>query len=132
MLFRYTEYPDGVLRPVVPVTLHGPVRSRQFGMLIDSGADVSVISGRTANFLGLELTGRKTEDFQLADGSRVLAISIEINATIADRTILLQLAVIDLPPGTISPLLGQRGFFDQFEVRFRRSHEEFEILPATA
>src|SRR5437764_346899 len=96
MIYRYVaQYSDGVLRPVIPVLIHSPLGIRRVDMLIDSGADVSVIGRRVAERLRINLGTGQMEDFDLADGSRASAILVNLDTTIAGLNVRLPIAVVD-------------------------------------
>ena len=81
-----------------------------------------------ADELGIDLTNCAQHDYYAVDGNImhgwVVPVQLEING-IAHS---IQIDVAFVEENEI-PLLGQSGFFDSFEVRFRGFNGVFEIIP---
>jgi len=112
-------------RPSVPVTLIGPGESVDTIALIDSGADISLISKEMGELLGLDLTG----EFQWAHGvgGRVRTVERHVRLKIGRDH---EYYTLDLPIKVIidaydlSPLLGRTGFFEYFDITFSEAQEK--------
>ncbi len=113
-----------VFRPVVRVRLSGPSGHSTVPMVIDSGADLSVIRPRLAERLGLDLG--PLEGVDGVSGSTPAYRSRVAAEVLFDETaiMVLELPVLvpvnrDFPPVN---LLGREEFFNSCEVRFRLGH----------
>jgi len=78
--------------------------------------------------LGIDLHGREQRDYCAVDGNVmrgwVVPLQLEINGIA--HPVHIEVAFVE---ENEIPLLGQTGFFDSFEVRFRGFHGLFEIIP---
>lgn len=96
--------------------------------LVDSGAIDSMFHTDIADELGINLTECETKEYFGIDGNimtgQIAPVQLQVNG-LADP-VEIEVAFVK---GNEIPLLGQSGFFDNYEIRFRRSKERFEILP---
>ena len=85
LTFRYkeTESPDGkkALRPVIPVIMIGPKETFETTCILDSGADLTIISKNMAEVLGLDLSGEI--DLSYGVGGEIPTLKSHVN--IVDR-----------------------------------------------
>ncbi|MFQ5864873.1 MAG: hypothetical protein ACE5IW_06535 [bacterium] len=109
-----------ILKPVVPVTVIGPKRKIKVFMLLDSGADISMIPYSLGEIIGLELDVATRSEIQgIGEGSVPYVLSqvrlrmeeVEISARIG-------WALIEEIPF----ILGRLDLFEQLAIEFR----EFE------
>jgi predicted aspartyl protease len=117
--------------PSIPVSLSGKGGRYGFIALLDSGADISVISQEVAELLGLDLSGEREEATGI--GGKVPAVQTSVNIEIGKpheiynfsipvKVILDRGVVEDLPI-----LLGRVGFFDKFVITFNQREEKVII-----
>lgn len=96
--------------------------------LVDSGAVDSMFHTDFAEELGIDLSGLKQHEYYAVDGNImrgwVAPVQLEINGIA--HPIEIEVAFVE---ENAIPLLGQSGFFDSFEVRFRGFNGVFEIIP---
>ena len=116
-----------IRRPLVRVTLAGPIRELELTALIDSGSDYSLFHVDVAEALGIDLDSC----------TRNLVAGIEhvpAECFVAD----VSARVEHLGPVTVPmmfwerqpiSIIGQIGFFDSHRITFERNHDEFEITP---
>ena len=127
MIFAYTRYSRSVLHPVIKIGVKHGRRSLDYDVLVDSGADMNVFNVELAEALGIDLAAGVSAEVIGATG-RVETVSIHtLTLTVGDEAYKAPVAFL----ASASPygLAGQRGFFDQFVVRFNLPHEELEITP---
>jgi len=125
MHFQYTDSPSPngryLRRPWIPVTFSNGKTSWQAFGLLDSGADITSISLEMANHLGLDISGEQSTCYGVT-GS-VKSVRSKVDVVVADKderhvvTVPVKVLMMD---GQMFPLLGQVGFFDEFEVTFKR------------
>lgn len=118
-------------RPEIQVTIRHGSRaiSRLLGH-IDSGADAILVNKEWAKQLGIEWKdGARTAMLGIA-GSGVVylhgGLELAVEA-IPDSARKVRIAFIDSP--SVSVLLGQEGFFDNFRVDFQKYNGLFELTP---
>ena len=109
-----------ILRPNLPVILTGPAGSLRATMLLDSGADISMVGLSLAKALGLDLSTRDRV-FGVSGSTNVFRSSVQVEAlTSTGRTPALKIPLwvptrAGLPP---EPILGREVFFQENEVSF--------------
>jgi len=122
-------------RPLVPAILTGPAASTPVPMLVDSGADVSMISLGLAKHLGLDLS-RRDSAAGISGGMPVFRSKVGVEIVHAGGTLpRLDVPVWvptrrGLPPELV---LGRGVFFEAYDVTFRLGRGrtgEFVLTPA--
>lgn len=128
MIFPYLKITPQIKRPIVPIIMTSKERFITYSALIDSGADWCVFSIELAKALGIALSPRRPIRF-IGIGkdelrgywgkvdARVGNVNFKIKAIFAD--------ISDFGHG----ILGQKGFFDIFVVKFDLVKEEIELKP---
>lgn len=117
---RITESFGQILEPVIPVRIMGPQADVELFMLIDSGADVSLIPFSIGELLGLQVDlGNRREASGVGEGAVPYILS-ETRLRIAEAEVPARIgwALIDEVP----LILGRLDVFRQFSIEFR----EFE------
>ncbi len=113
-----------ILRPMLPVLLRGPTMGLETGMLVDSGADVSMIQRELAEQLGLAFHGvESTGGISGELPVHLSSVEAEIrfgNAFLPTMRLPLQIPTdYGLPP---LPLLGREVFFFAYDISFRMGY----------
>lgn len=128
--FDYTGQWDGgtglAYRPVVTIMLSNGSKSISVMALIDSGCDCMMINSDIAEALGITshplrkikvggITGERSDGFKC----EVKAQFSSMDEFTADATF--------IPGLPFACLLGQKGFFDSFNVRFEKGKQKFYL-----
>ena len=133
MITKYLRYKVGnelVRLPLLSVRLGCNGKHTIVWALIDSGAELCVFNSQIAELLNVDVrSGTLLSLGGLVDGSELPSWLHQINLTVKELgSIDLRVAFTDLTvPGMC--ILGQKGFFDNFQVRFSRYRDEIEIWP---
>jgi hypothetical protein len=127
MKFSYKKYGPGILRPVIPIEIGYKNLSVPYEVLIDSGADFCIFDAQIADILGIDVeTGEKNE----------VAGITGVNAPIYFHDIVIKVggcpfkirAAFLREIGKFGyGVVGQKGFFDIFIVKFDLIKEEIEL-----
>jgi len=139
MKFRYQKitakeseaFPERkfILRPVIPIILEYGGKKVGYRALIDSGADYNIFHSAIGEILGLNIKSGKKETFGGISGEKLTAYFHLINAEIWGWQYELYSGFsYDIPPFGYG-VLGQKGFFDIFIVKFDLTKEEIELKP---
>jgi hypothetical protein len=123
--FTYVRYSDTVIRPVIPIRVNYGKRSAAYDVLVDSGADINVFSEELAEVLGIDLETGVPAEVMGPTGYPAEVYIHPVKLTVGEHTFTAQVAF--MPTANPFGLVGQRGFFDQFEVKFNMRKEEVEI-----
>ena len=130
MKFRYKSYGPGLLRPVIPIEIIFKNNSTFYEVLVDSGADSNIFSSEIADILEINLTkGEKGEVSGITGESKPFYfhyLDIKIGGNLFKNVKVGFLKDI----GKYSyGVVGQRGFFDIFVVKFDLIKKEIELKP---
>ncbi len=125
---QYTPllHSDGTISkvPLVPIEIMGKEIFYASG-LVDSGADMCAISKPTAEILGLSLAGDK--ETGLGVGGKTESVQTQITMRVASKYTFLVPIKIILSDEDFPMLLGQKGFFDKFIIKFNKHKEKFSL-----
>lgn len=113
--------------PLYPVTITCEANSEEILMLVDSGAQLSLISREVGDSLGFEVS--KGEPITIGEGvgGEVQYVKRIIDLTIDNRTFKAPVAWL-LTEITNAPLLlGREVVFDLFDVKFVQAEERIEF-----
>ena len=114
-------------RPMVEIVATANGKSREYVALIDSGADVTMMSTEIADALGVDWkSGRKSSAMGISGGLQTSYLgSIDVAVKRIGETITLPVLFTE---ANIPILLGQEEFFDYYRIRFEKDHDMFEIV----
>lgn len=132
MIIPYTRYKvqtELVRLPLVSVRLACNRKRIKVWALIDSGADFCVFNGDIASLLAIDLKKGKPLDIIGVVGGSTLAWIHQINLELEGYpSINIKAAFTETGIPDLS-LVGQIGFFDNFQIRFHRYKDQIEIYP---
>jgi hypothetical protein len=128
MKFNYKRY-GKISRPVIGIRLKNGAQSLRYEVLIDSGADMCLFDAEIGEVLGIDVQSGKKEIVTGVGGKQSIyfwhKISIEVGGWEyeIDAGFMPKVAGHAMPYG----LVGQKGFFDIFIVKFNLLKGEVEI-----
>ena len=135
MKYNYTQIANNqepnkpILRPYIGVRIIHQNKHKDLVALIDSGADVSLAHADIGTLLGVDVPAGRPWSYRGSVNTQVgLAYIHNLHLILINFSSLdLDIAFTDqIPPGTF--LLGQRHFFETYQVRFDLSKRIFEVL----
>ncbi len=117
---RHTQRLGEILKPIIPVTIIGAKRSLNIFMLLDSGADLSLIPYSVGETIGLELDIENRSEVQgIGEGSVPYILNkVKLKIENIEISVRVGWALIEEVPF----ILGRLDVFQNFSVEFR----EFE------
>ena len=139
MKFKYLKFPffqrnelfgPSILRPVIPMRVaHGDI-SIQYDALVDSGADFCIFDAEVAENLGIDISRGIEAQFAGVQGSSgskayIHQVVLEIGGWKYKAPVAFSRDLNKRSYG----ILGQKGFFELFSVKFDYSKEEIELMP---
>lgn len=114
--------------PLLQVQLAFGRKRINLDCLVDSGAGESLFSTDIADVLEIDLSNAPIQTYEGIGGKNIQGrkknIRLHINGFSDSEWIKIPAGFIDYDE---MPLIGQRGFFDSYEVIFRRFKRKFEI-----
>ncbi len=128
MKFHYKKYASGILRPVIPIEIVYKDKMVSYEVLVDSGSDCNIFDAQIADILGLHLrSGKKSEIVGITGNPEPVYIhklDLRIGGHLTagvDVGFLRQIGKYSYG------IVGQKGFFDIFVVKFDLVKEEIEL-----
>lgn len=133
MRFPYVKTPTRdpkkkwLSRPLIPVALFGPKGSIYIDALIDSGADMCLFHSDIGRDIGLEIEKGERELFSGIEGGNVIVYVYTIYLQIIGMSEKVEVKAGFAETPGVSAILGQEGFFDNFQIKFQRNIHSIEI-----
>ena len=113
--------------PLYPVTLTCESNSKEIVMLVDSGAQLSLISREVGESLGFEVSKGEPITVGQGVGGEVQYVKRIIDLTIEQRTFKAPVAWLLTEIANAPLLLGREVVFDLFNIKFVQSEERIEF-----
>jgi hypothetical protein len=133
VIFRYVKIktPDGELirLPAISVRLTCNKQHQDVYALIDSGAELCVFNSSIAKTLKIVVTKRQPLSLSGLVGGSVPGYLHQLNVSMQGLPSVDLLVAFTETGDPGMPILGQRGFFDNFQIRFQRYKDLIEIFP---
>lgn len=126
MIFPYLQITPKIKRPIIPVVLRSKTSFIIYSALVDSGSDYCIFSIELAYALGINLSKKKTE-IQGIGKDKVYGYWGKVEARVGNsdfNMIAIFAEISEFGHG----ILGQKGFFDIFVVKFDLVKEEVELV----
>ncbi|MBI2444702.1 MAG: aspartyl protease family protein [Candidatus Magasanikbacteria bacterium] len=127
MKFKYKKFGSGILRPVIPIGLIYQNRFVRYEVLVDSGADFCIFDAQIGELLGIDIRNGERKEVGGITGSveyfYVHPVTIQVGGWPFEIEAGFLPNIAELGHGVV----GQRGFFDIFVVRFDFLKEEIEL-----
>lgn len=132
MRIRYMKLPDAHSPdgyswfPFLQVCLRYGDKGRVFHALVDSGAVDCVFPESLGRLLGIDVpSGRPNTYYGIArQAANGFMHTVNLQVTGLDQWITLEVGFVS---ADISPLLGQNGFFEKYQIIFERYRHQFEV-----
>lgn len=137
MKFSYFKFPlpqrsrffgVSILKPIIPVELSVGDKKLRYAALIDSGADFCILDGSVGEYLGLNVRSGSKEIFggiQDRGGAEAFLHTVTLNIGGWNYKTMVGFSYDIAKHGF--GILGQKGFFDIFVVKFDFPKEEIEL-----
>ncbi len=127
MKFRYKKYTPEILRPVIPIEIIYKNRAVPYEVLVDSGADSCIFDAQIGEILCIDITSGKKQEVWGITGVGEYYYVHPVIIKIGGWTYKMQAGFL---PGIAQlgyGIVGQKGFFDIFIVKFDLLKEEVEL-----
>ncbi|MFH1473170.1 MAG: aspartyl protease family protein [bacterium] len=130
MKFRYKKF-GNILRPVIPIKVFSKSNPEGFGyeVLVDSGADLCIFHAEIGEALGIKIkTGKPQEVFGVG-GKVSLYYLHKISISVGGWAYNIDVGFMPNVSGNVMQygLVGQKGFFDKYIVKFDLVKSEVEL-----
>ena len=124
MRFKYKEYGDS-LRPVIQVNLKNEDKSFSHEVLIDSGSDHCFFDTEVGEAIGIFRENSEIRETFGVGGKVSLYYVHQVTLQIGEKSLCINAGFMPNLGGNIFSygIVGQKGFFDKFVVKFNLSKE---------
>ena len=129
MKFSYKRFSKNLARPVIPITLASHGTSVGYEVLVDSGADLCIFHAEIGELLDIDITkGKKHEVFGVGGKASIFYVH-PIDIIVGEHTVHTEVGFMHDVAGKRMPygILGQKGFFEHFRVKFDLQKGEIEL-----
>ncbi len=130
MKFRYKKF-GSILRPVIPIKVSSPSNPEGFGyeVLVDSGADLCIFHAEIGEALGLDIKKGKPQEVFGIGGKASIFYLHKITIVVGGWSREIEAGFMPSVSGNVMQygVVGQKGFFDLFVVRFDLLKTEIEL-----
>ena len=133
MKFKYKRYGLETLRPVIEIKLRSNSQSLRYEVLVDSGADICIFNSEAGEALGIDIKKGKPREVFGVGGKASLYYLHVIEIEVGGWTYNIEAGFMPDVAGKVMPygIVGQKGFFENFIVKFDLKKEEIELQPRT-
>ncbi|KKT80636.1 MAG: hypothetical protein UW78_C0030G0002 [Candidatus Azambacteria bacterium GW2011_GWA1_44_9] len=127
MKFKYKNYGQGFLRPVIPIEIIYQNLSIPCEALVDSGADFCIFDAQIGELLGINITkGERREVWGITGVGQSYYVHL-VEIKVGGWSYKIKVGFLPEIAKLGYGVLGQRGFFDIFVVKFDLLKEEIEL-----
>ena len=128
MKFKYKTY--GLIpRPVIEITLKHIDNLIRYEVLVDSGADICLFSQSVGEAIGVDIKSGKIREVFGVGGKASLYYLHKISIEVGGWNYEIEAGFMPDVAGRTMPygLVGQKGFFEKFIVKFDLLKEEVDL-----
>ena len=126
MKFTYKKYGEDALRPVIPIEIHRNNLEVPYEVLVDSGADISVFDASLADVLGINFVKGIKKQIIGATGFPENMYLHTILIKVGNIKFKIEVGFMNISTNSYG-IVGQKGFFDKFIVKFDLKKAEVEL-----
>ncbi len=127
MKFRYKKYSPTILRPVIPVEITYKNQIVPCEVLVDSGADFCIFDAQIGELLGIDIESGERQEVAGITGVKEPYYVHEVTINVGGQNFYIKAGFLDNIARLGYGVVGQKGFFDTFIVKFDLLKEEIEL-----
>ncbi len=129
MKFPYKKYGSGIVRPVIPIEVSYGNQSQSYEVLVDSGADMCIFSAQIGELIGIDIKRGKPFGVAGITGSVEEYYVYPVTITVGGWPYRIEVGFLPNLGRLGYGVVGQRGFFDLFTVKFDYQKGGIELNP---
>ncbi len=127
MKFPYKKYSSGILRPVIPIQIIHKKLAVPYEVLVDSGADFCIFDAQIADILGIDIESGEKNEVAGITGVNAPIYFHDILMKVGGWTFNIRAAFLREIGKFGYGVVGQKGFFNLFVIKFDYKKEEIEL-----
>ncbi|OGE64540.1 hypothetical protein A3J13_00740 [Candidatus Daviesbacteria bacterium RIFCSPLOWO2_02_FULL_36_8] len=128
MKFRYKKYGPGILRPVIRIEVVKNNLEVPYEVLVDSGADLCIFDASIAQILGIDIVKGEKHEVSGLTGFPEFYYLHPITIKVGGLEYKVDVGFMSMR-GNAYGIVGQKGFFEKFVVKFDLQKEDIELKP---
>ena len=126
MIFPYFAVRPHLIRPIIPLIIKSPAKVALYSALIDSGADYCIFGLDVAEALDIKLNSKNKVEITGIGRDKVEGFRSELELRIGNH--IYTTSVVFAKTRKLDyGILGQKGFFDHFDVKLSYQKQAIEI-----
>ena len=131
MKFKYKKIAPGVIRPIIPIEVKYRSKKVRYEVLVDSGADSNIFDEQIGNPLGVRIRNGKKGTVGGITGTQQTMYSHKVKIVVGGHEYETDANfMLNMPPYGHG-VVGQKGFFDLFTVKFDYQKAILDLKPKT-
>jgi hypothetical protein len=127
MKFKYKKYAPGILRPVIPIEIVYEGRAVTYEVLVDSGADFCIFDAEIGELLGINVKEGEPQKVSGITGVVEFYYVHPVTIKVGGWSFSIKAGFLPNIARLGYGVVGQKGFFDIFVVKFDLLKEEIEL-----
>ncbi len=129
MKFHYKKF-GKFLRPVIPIKIKYKDRSVNYMVLVDSGADLCIFDAEIGRLIGIDVESGIRDVVTGIGGQTITQYIHHVTVEVGGHPYTIEAGFLPRVAGNFNyGVVGQKGFFDTFIVKFDLEKEEIELKP---
>jgi hypothetical protein len=109
---------DGRLRPIIPIEITHKAQSIRYEVLVDSGADTSIIPGDIGRAIGIDVESGDRFELGGVTGENRIGYFHRVTLRIGKYSYQTKVGFMNNMREGSFGMVGQKGFFDRFAIKF--------------
>lgn len=127
MKFKYKRY-GTILRPVIPIKVKSGGRTVSYEVLVDSGADLCIFDGGIGDVLNIDVENGERHEVGGIAGQHAPYYLHDVEIEVGGWPYPIRVGFLrNVAGGFNYGVVGQKGFFEFFLVKFDFSKAEIEL-----
>lgn len=128
MKFKYKKYGPDIFRPVIQIEVSLNSISIPYEVLVDSGADICIFDEDVAQILGINIIKGIRHEVIGVTGIPQYYYLHRVDVIVGGIKYQTEVGFMKLS-NQVFGIVGQRGFFSKFIVKFDLNKKEIELKP---
>lgn len=127
MKFRYKKYSPTILRPVIPTEIIFNEKSIKYEVLVDSGADICIFDAQIGEIIGIDIKKGEKKTVSGITGKSEFYFLHSVKLNVGGWRYTVKVGFLPNMSNQTYGVVGQKGFFDKYSVKFDLNKEEIEL-----
>ncbi len=127
MKFKYKKFSPNIIRPIIPIEIIFNQKSVVYEVLVDSGADENVFDAQIGELLGMDIMSGERRELSGVTGVKEFYYIHPVIIKVGGWQYKTRVGFLPNMASLGYGVVGQKGFFDIFVVKFNFNKELIEL-----